>query len=405
MTSRIEERLPIPEDLRKLAEREEDVVLSLYMPTRPGPEEPEENSLHLKNLLGPAEARLREAGYRPAEVGELLSPLERLLGDATFWRKQLAGLALFRSQRDLVTHSLIDEVEPQVVVGPRAHIAPLAASAFPTTAFFVLALSQGALRLLSCTNKTCDRLDLARFEAPASLEEALRYDDLQKPELQHHPAMGPGRDRIGPDPTATEGGPQRHSFHGHGESGEGKKTQIRRFFQVVARKLDPVFDRRRIPVVLAGVEFLLPLYREASRYGDFVEAAVEGNPELLRDDELHDLALERVRPRLDARVDDLKERIGAGIPRGEASTEIENVVLASFEGRIDVLFVRRGGDVLRGTVDHANRKVTTGSGDESEDLIELAVRNTVTTDGEIVVLSEDDMPGSQPLAALYRYSV
>jgi len=46
---------------------------------------------------------------------------------------------------------------------------------------------------------------------------------------------------------------------------------------------------KKAPLVLAGVEYLFPIYQEANTYPDLVEEGITGNPENLKPEELHDL--------------------------------------------------------------------------------------------------------------------
>ena len=51
-----------------------------------------------------------------------------------------------------------------------------------------------------------------------------------------------------------------------------------------------------MPLLLAGVEYLLPIYKEANTYPHLIDTVIKGNPDLLSADELHKSAWEIIRP-------------------------------------------------------------------------------------------------------------
>jgi glycosyltransferase involved in cell wall biosynthesis len=75
-----------------------------------------------------------------------------------------------------------------------------------------------------------------------------------------------------------------------------RKTRILRFFQSVSQGLNSVLADDTVPIVLAGVESLLPIYREASSYRTILQDSVTGNPgrENLKD--LHEQAWKIAKP-------------------------------------------------------------------------------------------------------------
>jgi hypothetical protein len=156
--------------------------------------------------------------------------------------------------------------------------------------------------------------------------------------------------------------------------------------------------------MLACVEYLAPIYREASHYGNLIDEIVEGNPDGLRDEEL----LERARPiidkRAEARLSELFERFGTGLAHDQASTDLATILEAAEQGRIDTLFVERDAErwgrwdpTGDGLSEHDARR------DGDVDLYDLAAQKTLMTSGAALTLDPDRMPGNGSIAALYRY--
>ena len=392
------------DDLTSLLQPQEGLTVSLYHPTVQAAVEPEESSLHLKNLLARAKNELVEREVPRTEIDELLAPAYDLLDDRTFWQHQLKGLAVFLTRSGMRHFRLPFEVDGVVSIGDSVFLKPVLPVLNLQGHFFVLALAQAGVQMYRATQHSIDEIDLAQWGVPTSLMEALRYDDLQKPGSQHHPVTGPGRGQAN-EATAGEAPTQRtHAFHGHGEDGEDRRTQIRRFFNVLDDGLAKPLAMETAPMVLVGVEYLRPIFKEVTSYDHVLERGVDGNPEGLRPDEIHAKAWDVVQPHFRERIREAKDRYNAGSVRGTASDDVSDVLAAAYDGRIGVLFALRTGEAW-GTFDLASRKAAVrdrrGPGDV--DLTDLACRQTLATGGEVFVVEEADMPSATAVAALYRY--
>ncbi|MFN2586755.1 MAG: hypothetical protein ABR613_01370 [Actinomycetota bacterium] len=392
------------EDVTSLLRPQEGLTVSLYHPTVQAAVEPEQNSLHLKNLLTKAKDELAERGLSAGETDALLAPAYDLLDERSFWQHQLQGLAVFVTKDGMRYWKLPFEVEELVSIGDSIHVKPLLPVLNLQGHFFVLALAQNRVQMYRATEHTVEEIDLEQWGVPTSLMEALRYDDLQKPDLQHHPVTGPGRGHVGEAQGGAGSQERTHAFHGHGEDGEGQRTQIRRFFNVLDDGLAKALALETAPMVLAGVEYLRPIFKEVTSYNHVLDEGVDGNPEGLRPDELHAKAWRIVQPHFRERIRETKDRYYAGFVRGTASDDLPDVLAAAYEGRVGVLFALRNEPVW-GIFDLVDRKATVhderGPGDV--DLVDLACRQTLATGGEVFVVEEADMPSATAVAAVYRY--
>jgi hypothetical protein len=392
------------EELTSLLQPQRGLTVSLYHPTVQAAVEPEENSLHLKNLLARAKDELTQRGLRASEVDELLRPAYDLLDERTFWQHQLKGLALFLTQEGMRYWRLPFEVDEIVSVGDSVHLKPLLPVLNLQGHFYALALAQDKVQLYRATEHSIEEIDLGQWGVPTSLMEALRYDDLQKPDSQHHPVTGPGRGQSN-EAVAGEASTRRtHGFVGHGEDGEGQKTQIRRFFNVLDDGLAKPLARETAPMVLIGVEYLRPIFKEVTSYNHVLDRGVDGNPEGFRPDEIHAKAWHVVQPHFRERIRDAKDRYHAGHVRGTASDDVSDVLAAAYEGRVGILFAHRAAEQW-GIFDLAARRadVHAERGPGDVDLVDLACRQTLATGGEVFVVEGPDMPSATALAAVYRY--
>jgi hypothetical protein len=390
-----------PKDLRSLLERPNGITVSIYHPTKRVAVEPEENSLHLKNLLGRAKELLSNSSLRGPAASKLLDPASALLSDNDFWLHQLEGLAVFLDEQRMTVFRLSEDVPEGVWVLDAPFIKPLLASVFPAARFYLLALSQNELRLLHCSRDHAEEIDLSRYDIPRSLEESLKYDDLDGPELQHHPTTGPGRGPIG-EHTGSED--RKHGFHGHGESGEGHKTQVRGHFLNVTRKLDKILGDEGIPLVLCGVDWIQAMYRDVSSYRPILHEHIEGNPDGLSIEEVHEKAIGIIEKHRLREIDAWKEEFGAYLAQGTGATDLEEILRASFEGRIARLFILRGAETW-GKYDLTKQAVQIKREPQfgDHDLFDLAAQQTILTDGHALLLEKEHMPTDAPAAAMFRW--
>lgn len=367
--------------------------ISIFLPTHRAGTETQEDRIQLKNLLHQAEEELLATGMRAPEAWELLDAGQQLLQDDHFWRYQSDGLALFLA-RDVFRHyRLPHRFEPLTVVSERFHIKPLLPLFSGDGRFFVLAVSQGDIRLLQGTKYSIS--DFYLHAAPTSLAEALRWDDPEK-QLQFHTG------------TVTPAGKgQRPAiFHGHGVGVNDAKTNIRRYFRQLDRGVHELLGDEQAPLILAGVDYLLPIYREANTYPHLASAEIEGNPDKLSAEDLHSPAWALVEPLFREKREEAatKYRALAGAGSGLASDRVQEALPAAYHGRIETLFVALNLQ-LWGSFDAQANVTQLHSEPEpgDADLLDLVAVHTLLNGGAVYALAPEAVPGQGSLAAVFRY--
>lgn len=376
--------------LRKLISEQERPCISIYMPTIRAGDETRQNPIRFKNLLNAAEERLIALGYRRPEAKALLEPAQELLVNELFWQHQSDGFAMFLSGDTTRHYRLPLEFEELLVVGDSFHIKPLLPLFTANGRFFILALSQQGVRLLEGTRFSFDELDLE--EVPESLAEALRWDDPEA-QLQQHASEG-----------ASTGGERTVMFHGHGVGADDQKTNILRFFHVVNDALQNFLGEEDIPLVLAGVDYLLPIYREANSYNNLQEEWITGNPEELKAEELHQAAWNIVEPyfkREQAEAAGIYQQVQGS---DRASDDIRKIVPAAHYGQVQQLFVLL--DVHQWGLfdpDTGEVQMHEAFSTDGADLIDLAASHTFLNGGKVYAFNADEAPLESAAAAVLRW--
>lgn len=377
------------DELKTLTEKPSGSCVSIYMPTHRMGTTTQQDPIRFKNLMRQAEELLVGGGLRGQDARDLLEPAKKL-DNSEFWQYQSDGLAIFISTNVFRHYCLPLDFEELVVVTDRFHFKPLLPLLTGDGKFYILALSQNDVRLLQGTRYSVSDVDLA--DVPQSIAEALKYDDPEK-QFQFHtgtPSAGSG-DRAG-------------MFHGQGAGNDEQKDRLLRYFRKVSGGLEDLLKNQRVPLVLAGVDYLLPIYKEANNYPHLMEDGITGNPEELKAEELHSSAWKIVQPYFEKAEQEVMNRYQELAGTGQTANTIQDVVSAAYYQRIESLFVPVGvqqwGLFNPGTSEiQLHQKHEPGD----EDLMDLAAIHTVLNGGTVYAVEPEKVPGDASLAAVFRY--
>lgn len=358
-------------------------LISIYLPTHPRGQEIQQDPIRLKNLLTKAEEEARAIGIPDAAVAARLKPAHDLLKDALFWRHQGEGLAIFCSENDCAIKRLPVSVEELVFVGERFSVRPLLPAVSMGRAYYLLALSQNSVRLFECTRDSAREIDL--YDIPGSLREAVGYDWEQK-SLQFHVGDGEGR----------------AMFHGHARQHDKSDEELEEFIRAVDRGVCRLLANSRAPLIIAAVDYLIPMYRRFTDYPVVPEKGVPGNPDRLKPAELHAASLECAAPYLD----ELKHRDMRLLTEtpDKATTGVLEVLPAARDAKVGALFVVSNGPIW-GRLDESGNDIALHAQREpnDDDLIDLAITHTIANGGVVYDMAPSEMPGGVPVAALLRF--
>jgi hypothetical protein len=377
------------DELRALIDAAGQNSVSIIMPVQQEPDKWDENRIRLKNLLQAAEEELGQLDLRRPDVEQLLAPAGDLVEEGRFVATGGPGLAVFLRKGFSRAYQLPYAPEQVMSVSSQFYIKPLMPLRLDER-FYVLALSQQEIRLLHATEYTVERVDLR--DVPQSLNEALRWDDPER-ELQWHTqtgGQGNGRDAM---------------FHGHGVGAkETHKKDLLRYFQLLDQHLSKVLASEKAPLVLAGVDYLLPIYREANTYGHLFKQGIEGSQEQLSDAEIQRRAWELVRPYFQKGREAAESLYHQQANKSLASADLATVLPASYQGRVDTLFValdeQRWG---RYKPEAGQVELHTQQQPGDVDLLNLATIHVVLNSGDVYAGQRDELPDAEPLASILRF--
>jgi hypothetical protein len=377
------------QELKEILDNETHPCVSMYMPTLTGGQQSQQNPIRFRNLLKQSQARLVDVGLRTPEARELLAPARRLQNDSLFWNHQSKGFALFISPGLFRFYRLPLTFVEEVVVSDIFHIKPLIPLLTTDGRFYLLALSQKSVRFFQCSHLDINEVDLRGV--PRTIADTLKHDVFEK-EIQFHTG------------TADAGGRRPAIFHGSGDASEDTKDEIFEYFRQVDRGLHTVLREKKEPLMLACVDYLLSIYREANTYPHLLDENVTGNPDALSPEDLHGQAWKIVKPYFEEREKKALARYGELAATPRTSLNIRKIVPAAHQGRIDVLLVAHR-KRIPGTFDPSREKVSLHRKEKpgDEDLLDRAAIETIMNGGTVYVMEPEKMPEGSAVAALFRY--
>ncbi|MBC8167443.1 MAG: hypothetical protein H7Y20_16435 [Bryobacteraceae bacterium] len=371
-------------ELRKLADVEGPCI-TVSMPLQSGAQQSRADFQRLKSAIREADHKLSE-GWPDLPAGNrrgLLESLQLVESEIESWNGQGGSLVVLRSSGVFRAFEVEQDLDETVVVGDFFHIYPfLQALQVSDQLFYVLGLSLNDVRLLKCTRKSSERVALAAG-TPSGLEEWLNTGtNASDNQGEKAPATGPS----GSFTSATDI--------------DKKDQHVANFFHVINKAVTEVLSGQPHPLVLCGVDEQRSIYSSINTYPHLWAEGVHGSPESLKGSELHARALQVVQDFYSVPSDkalEQWERIGG---TARAITSFPDIVKASFEARVAHLFAKEDAHTM-GVFDRGMMQMRVQG--RQEDLVNAAALQTLAFGGDVFIMSPEDVPGKQQLAAILRY--
>ena len=367
-------------DLEDLFDQTGEVSISLFMPLNQQPDKREANRIRLKNLIKQAEKQLTAVSIKAAD---LLSPAMDLLANGRLYQQNSTGLAIFMKS-DFSRHFFLPNTMPElVIVGQQFHIKPLLPLLQGGETFHILALSQNKVTLFQANRHHIEPVTLP--DLPENMADALWYEDPEK-QLQHHAITG-----------------QTATFHGHTVSAD-KKGTVLRYFREINEVIADYLRTQQTPLVLACVDYLLPIYQEANTYTNLLDKGISGNPDETSPAELQQQAWEIISTRLEMEKTAAIEQYQALAATERASADITKIVPAAHFGRVETLFTAIGQQQW-GQFDNQSGKVQLCETTEADavDLLDDAAVQPLLNGGTVYAVSPQEIPDDAAITAVFRY--
>ncbi|WP_313757391.1 hypothetical protein [Tissierella sp.] len=377
----------------ELINSEEEWCISIYMPTCRMGADIKQNPIRYKQCIREAEDKLFNMGLSKSEVGNILQSASNLIDETTFWQNQTEGLAIFITPDKISYYHLPFEVKDQVVISDKFYTKPLLPLFTTDGQFYILALSKNEVRLFKASRQTVK--EIVMEDAPRSVED-MKVDDDPRTKLQIRTA----------NPISSSSLSYNIASQGQAVENDFDKNELARYFRAIDESLNKLNKGEEIPLVLAGVEYLIPIYKEISKYPNIVDEFIKGNPEILYGDDLQKMAWEIMEPKF-LKIQELAEakyNQFSGQKNGLSSKSLRKILSQAYNGQIETLFIANGIHQW-GRFNPDNNKVDFHEEQniENEDLIDRAATLTISRGGTVYVVEPDKVPDGGTVAAILRY--
>jgi hypothetical protein len=156
--------------------------------------------------------------------------------------------------------------------------------------------------------------------------------------------------------------------------------------------------------LLAGVEYLIPIYKSVCDYHNVWEQYLTGNRERQETSALYQEAKEVMKPYFEQRLKKALELYANKSATQLTSSIAADIIPATYYGQVSHLFVCKG-EHIWGTFDEMTNELKFhDSPDENgEHLIDNVVVKALATGAEVFLLEKEQMPAETSIAALMRY--
>jgi len=363
------------------------ICFSLFIPIVRSTALVKQNTVRLKKLLSTAEQELINNGLSVSKAKKFLEPAHDFAFDEFTLQPECEGLAIFLSQ-DLFRHYYLPRsVAEFAFVGTRFHVTPLLPFLVEDGLYYVLALSQKKIRVLRCTRFTVEEVTVKGI--PENLEAAMVYKDPER-QLQYHTQTPRYPDARG-----------AAIFHGHGVGIDDQKIDLEEYFRQIDIALHPVIKVEKAPLILASVDYLLPLYQKITSYPHLIGECIPGNPELLSDHELRDKGWALVQAYFERDVRMTREKYSLSTGTSRSSSTLKEVCTAAYQGKVESLFVNIHRQIW-GVYNPETGKLLVHEKKEpgDDDLLNAAAIETLSRRGKVYPTKPSDQ---LELFAVFRY--
>ena len=378
------------EVFQTLSQVERPFCATIYLPThRAGePALQHADAKALKQQHKILKEQLEKEAMPASAVESFLLPLENLLNDSGFWRKQAEGLAIFIANEQFEHYTLPFAPEPQLFLANKYYLLPLLPLFAEDGPYVVLNLSLEGVRMFRGSRYTFSEEDIAAW-VPKNIEAVAGSDyEPRNTHVRSVPAMQQGA-----------------SYHGYGEGKDDRKTEIVNYIREVEKGISKKLSGEVAPLVLTGTDYLIAMYKHANSYLHLNAESLPGNQQHTEIEELHQRTWELVANSFSAPKLEHRERFLQFQDTPQTSTDIGEILPAAIYGKVEALFVRKNSDIwgIYNPV-KAEVEIDAGPGRANTSLSELAAVQTFLQGGHVYLSPPEEMPYEEAkICALYRY--
>lgn len=378
-------------ELLELAEVHNTHCVSIFIPTHRAGEETLQgkDALNLKNQLKEIKSKLELQRMSINEIEKFIKPINDLINDKTFWRHQSDGLAIFLSDNVFHKYTIPVHFEKFNYLSSEFYLKPIIPLFNGDGLFYLLTLKMDEVKFYEGTRHSITEI-IVNDLIPSRLEDRVGYDYEQK-SLQFRTQQG----------NKGEG-----SFHGHEDKDSNEKKELMQYFRAIDKGLMEILhDDQKPPLIICSLDFYFPIYQDVNTYHNLYPRHVSGNPADKDITLLHEEAWELIQPYFNKTKIEKLEKFSALVGTGKTSSDINELFIAAFEGKVDTLFLENKADIF-GIYNPSTRKVKVEDvrNYSNVSLMNLLAIKVLENKGIVYLIEKDDMPVEfSKVNGLFRY--
>jgi len=366
-------------------------AITLYMSThRAGVEVNEQHDLiAFKNQLQDIAQRLKQAEIPAATIQRLLEPGYDLLGVQDFWKNLSEGIGCFIAEDFFAIVKLPYQPQDELLVSTTFSISQLNDLFAPKKYFYVLVLSKKQARLFKADAFGMTHIPIEGM--PEGIADFVHLEEKDDQKLFRTESSGAG-----------EGA----NYHGMGGGRPDDKDNLAMYFDEVDETVaDALLKQETAPLLLAGVEYLIPIFKQVSKYKHIADVSLTGSYEHAELKTIYAEAREKMERVFRQEALKALENYADKSATDLTSYDARVIIPAAEFGRVARLFLQKGQHIW-GNFDAQNDAVQLHDGPtaENECLINRTIMQTWLHGGDVYFINADEMPSGRIIAALMRYN-
>lgn len=372
-----------------LAQIHEPHCISIYLPK----ENADKDNIRLKNHIQQAEQILQNTyGLDNREVKAITDRIWKVAGTFTYHSQPGTGMVIF-SYGDQAEKLDLNKanVPDKLYIADHLYVVPLAEAVDKQASMLLLQLSAQQAKLWVLEDGKA-HIHPASERLPEQIRDVVGHDVTQKALQFRQGQQGSG------------GGEQSGMYHGQGAGSDSEqKEEYRKYFRAIDKVIQEEEGQSGLPLIIAAVDYLIPMYKEVSHYQHWHDEHLEGN---FDDASAHTLG-EACKPLMAGSSNDIptNDKFQQWLSKGGASYQEPEIVKAAVEGKVDTLLVRRNEDVFgKYDMERAKAELEHFKTVDNTSLVNLAVIETIKQGGEVILAPKEAIPVSNHVMnAVFRY--
>lgn len=380
-------------DYPLLAAEHTPPCISIYASNTAGAESAAQQLPRLKELLHTAAPAVNSSSISIEEAESLLTSNWRTLQAGQPLHLSAAGVAVFMSRNFFAFSHLPAPMADRVAVGSEFFIRPLLPLIPDRDRFYILTLSQKHAKLYEGSRRGIQERTL--WDTPDSLHEDFEgYSFGFERQYEMHTAASAQSVREGLQKSAVFHGPSLR-----------QKDRIAHYFHDVDKGVVNALKGQEGPLILAAVDYLIPIYKTENKYPHLLDHALIGSPDRLTPNQLYAAGWKI-----------FEEELAKGADRAFAvytqhantpltSSNLRDTLSAAHRGLVRFLFIPSAGERWGTIVPPDTVHVHDAQEPGDSELLNLAAILTLRHGGHVYVVPQAQLPEGADIAAVFRYAL